>query len=292
MKHFLLISFLLLAQIELIAQKYFPIDTIGTSWNELKEYGSGKNNPEKWIESYYISGDTLIKTVKYFKIYKKTDTGNCYIGGFREKNKIVYYIGIDYWGFDTDTAVILYDFTKSINDEVLTGVWHKAIITGIDSIQISEIYRKRYSLSNGEKWIEGIGSTYGFLYPITNIPTKTYWHSELACSKKEDIVIYLNPNFSDCSTQILQSINELKNKVFLKLYPNPANRKNEVIIESGKALIDRIQVYNLNGQLLKTYSYKKADVLKINVSDYLSNIYILKVFDSNGNIYTVKLVIE
>jgi hypothetical protein len=291
MKQFLLIGFLLLAQIELIAQKYFQIDTIGTSWNELKELGSEKPFYEKWIESYYVSGDTLIKSNKYFKVYKNTGIEAHYIGCFREKNKIVSYIGVDYFGFDTDTAIVLYDFNKGINDEVLTGVWHKDKIINIDSILVSEKYRKRYILSSGEKWIEGIGSTYGFFYPMTNIPT-TYWRSELACFKKDEIVIYLNPNFSDCTTQILQGINELKTELFFKIYPNPANRTNEIIIESEKISIDRIQVFSLSGQLLKTYNCKKAHEVKIITSDYSSNIYILRVYDSFGKVYTNKLIIE
>ena len=292
MKQFLLIGLLLLAQIELIAQKYFPLDTIGTSWNELKEYGSGKSDPEKWIESYFVSGDTLIKSLKFFKIYKKTETENHYIGCFREKNKIVSYIGIDYWGFNTDTVVVLYDFAKGIDEEVYTGAWHKARITGIDSIIISEKYRKRYTLSDGQKWIEGIGSTSGFFYPITNIPTKTYWYSELACFKKDENVIYLNPNFSDCTTLILQNINELKTELYFKIYPNPSNRKNEIIIESDKNSIDRIQVFSLSGQLLKTYNCGKVHEMKISTFDFSSSIYILKIVDSYGNVYTDKLIIE
>lgn len=292
MKQFLLIGILLLAQTELIGQKYFPIDTIGTSWNELKEYGSGKSDPEKWIENYYVSGDTMIKSTKYFKVYKKTDKGTRYTGCFREKNKIISYIGLDYWGFDTDTAVVLYDFTKGVNDEVHTGVWHKTKIIGIDSIIISEKYRKRYTLSDGEKWMEGIGSTSGFFYPITNIPTKTYWHSELACFKKNDNVMYLNPSFSDCTTQILQNIDELKKELFFKIYPNPVNRKNEIIIESEKTSIDKIQIFSLSGQLIKNYSCGKMNVVKINISDFSSNIYILRVWDTYGNVYTDKLIIE
>lgn len=292
MKQFLLIGILILAQIELVAQNYFPFDTVGTSWNELKEYGSGKSGPEKWIESYYVSGDTLIKTIKYFRVYKKTESKNYYVGCFREKNKIVSFIGTDYFGFKTDSAVVLYDFTKKIDDEVHTGVWHVSKITAIDSIKISENYRKRYTLSDGQKWIEGIGSTSGFFYPITLIPTKTYWYSELACFKKNEIVIYLNPNFSDCTTQIHQNISDLKEESHFKIYPNPSKIKNEVTIESENISIDRIEVISLSGQLLKTYNGGKVNKMIINTCGLLSNIYILKIVDSNGNSYTYKLVIE
>jgi len=112
---------------DLSAQKYYSFDTINISWNEIKEINGAMSPPNKIIESYFISGDTLIEDNAYFKIYRKSDNDSNYIGCFREKEKKIFYIGVDYFDFDTDSAILLYDFTKNVNDTVYTGTWHSII---------------------------------------------------------------------------------------------------------------------------------------------------------------------
>jgi hypothetical protein len=200
----ILIFFTLLFQTSLSAQKYYPFETSNVVWNELKEYGylkkTGDDCPlSKFIETYFISGDTTINDLKFYKIFIKVSDDSSYIGCFREENRKVYYQGVDYFGFDTDSVILLYDFNKQKNDTVYTGTWQRAIINGIDSILVGNSYRKRFQMNDGQSWIEGIGSNFGFLYPMTNIPT-IYWRSELICYKHNDSLLYKSPNYSDCNT--------------------------------------------------------------------------------------------
>ncbi len=184
-----------------IAQKYYPIDTSNVVWNELKESCSGNTYPPyKFIETYFISGDTIIDNLRFYKIYIRESNDSLYGGCFREEDKRIYYTGADYFGFEIDSVVLLYDFNKQKNDTLYTGTWHWVVIDDIDSILIGDSYRKRFQMNDGQYWIEGIGSTFGFLYPMTDMPTY-YWRSGLICYKHNDTLLYLSTNFVDCYTE-------------------------------------------------------------------------------------------
>ena len=144
--------------------------TEGISWLELKETGNDMDPPVETIEHYFIEGDTMISGQNYAKIYRYKNKPE-YIGCFRESGKKIYYTGMDYHFFETDSEILLYDFTKALGDTVYTLTSSYNTIESIDSILIGGSYRNRYYLHDGQQWIEGIGSTYGFLYPITDIPT-------------------------------------------------------------------------------------------------------------------------
>ncbi|MFW9989179.1 MAG: T9SS type A sorting domain-containing protein [Candidatus Odinarchaeota archaeon] len=203
---FISVLLITLLQIVLLAQEYYPFDTSNVVWNELKESSMGDTYPpNKIIETFYISGDTIIDNHRFHRIFIDGFNYSTYVGSFREENKKVYYIGVDYFGFESDSVVLLYDFSKHINDTIYTGTWHRVVIEDIDSILVGNAYRKKYHMDDGQCWIEGIGSTFGFLFPMTDIPTM-YWKSELICYKHNDSLLYLNPDYLDCFTEKKYSI--------------------------------------------------------------------------------------
>lgn len=272
------------------AQEYNPFDTTHISWNEF--YESGDWGPDNTLfSSYFISGDTIMENYKYFKIYTSSANDSIYVGAFREYNKVVLYNGLDYWSFNTDTSVVLYDFTKNVGDTVHTGTYHRSVIVEIDSISISEGYRKRYKMEDDQYWIEGIGSTRGFLFPITASPTM-YWHSELICFKYMENMIYLNPGFTDCTTSIVSSVNDLGTNNSIEIYPNPVERGRDIIIKSTKIPIAKIQFYNQLGTLLSSINCSKKNAVQINMADYEPGVYIALIFETNEEVIKRKIIIK
>ncbi len=271
--------------ISLSAQDYFKIDTVNISWNERVECGEP---PTSVILKYIITGDTIIDGLKYFKILETSNEVSKYIGCFREENKIVKYIGEDYWGFHSDTAVVLYDFNKTIGDTINTGTWHQNIIVAIDSVLIENTYRKQFSMKDGQKWIEGIGSTFGFRYPMTDIPA-CYWECELACFKKEENVIYLNPRFTDCET--LTNINNKEIILGLTVFPNPLANGEDLTIISTSGKIESIDIFSVSGVLVFSKSYEKSYKVIISTLGFKTGFFILKVVSENG-FNTKKIIIE
>lgn len=272
------------------AQEYSPFDTNHVSWNEF--YESGDWGPDNILfSSYFISGDTLIDNHKYFKIYTPSDKDSIYVGAFREYNKVVLYYGLDYWGFNTDTSVVLYDFTKNAGDTIHTGTYNQSVIVEIDSISISGGYRKRYKMEDDQYWIEGIGSTRGFLFPMTAIPTM-YWHSELICFKHMENMIYLNPGFIDCTTRIVSSVNDLGTNNSIEIFPNPVEIGRDIIIKSSIIPIAKIQFYNQLGTLLSSINCSKKNAVQINIADYEPGVYIVLIFETNEEVIIRKIIIK
>lgn len=269
-------------------QKYYPINTISSNWNEIEVMSYDFEVPFETIKGYYINGDTIIEGFEYFKIYENTNNMIYYMGCIRESNKKIYYKGKDYWGFETDSIVLLYDFTKTINDTIWTGTWHRNVIENIDSIIIENSYRKRYRMYDGQYWIEGIGSTKGFLYPMTEIPTLS-WYIELTCFKIENEIIYLNPNFIDCLTKKTSHILESNLKSQFKIYINQY-QPDYIVIKSNQSKIELIIIYDISGRPIKLINVEN-DYIEMNISNLSSEIFIIKIIDDKG-IVVSKLFIK
>ncbi|MBS4041204.1 MAG: T9SS type A sorting domain-containing protein [Flavobacteriales bacterium] len=84
--------------------------------------------------------------------------------------------------------------------------------------------------------------------------------------------------------------NTLSNQEFVTnqkkstLYPNPSN--NWIYVESETA-IQQLELYNLNGQLIKKSNHKQ-----VLVSDLPKGIYLLRIIDQNNYIQTEKVIVE
>ncbi len=288
MKNLLLITIIIASVISVNAQKYSPFDTTNINWNEFYET---EDTEHLSILGYFISGDTLILDDSYHKIFRASDFDTVYIGAFRESNKEIFYIGQDYWGFDTYTPVVLYDFTQNIGDTIHTGTFHRNIILDIDSIPVSEGHRKRFKMYDDQYWIEGIGSTRGFLYPITDIPTM-YWRSELICFKRNEDVIYLNPGFTDCTTRIVSSQFDVEVEDRVEIYPNPVEREGILSLQTYDSPIVGVRLYNQLGLLLSIANCNDKGKMQMDIGNYASGVYILLVFKSDQEIINMKVVIK
>jgi len=180
-------------------------------------------------EHYYgLTGDTIIDSKSYNKLYLLNDTtlsidlNDVYVGGFRQEEKKVWfrpYFPDDYYIYDFPQypkETLLYDFSKNKGDTI----WHNIIpneylfywqigdsisASIITSIDIDEQDRKIYNttqyvvfrdgdfaqLGRTDIWIEGIGSTQGLFWFLSQITLSGYPEFHLSCFKQGNKVKYV-----------------------------------------------------------------------------------------------------
>ena len=239
MRLLLVLYSVLTTAVILNAQEYVPFPTNDAQWNIYLEYGAHDLNPLVSILRYSLGGDTTLNSNSYKMILRELgDSLNPmteYIGALREEEMKIYYQGLDYLYNEhiNDSEILLYDFTKKVNDTIIhisESPHFISIIIDIDSVLIGSEYRKRYEINSStnylhqtEYWIEGIGSiTNGLLGHVTDIPTCCHYFWEHICYK-DQVVELVNPNFNSCYSdrRITNIINPIFNNSKLKVYPNP-----------------------------------------------------------------------
>ena len=117
MKKFLFPALLILFSTITFSQKYVPFPTENAEWHV--RYISMSYPPliyDTTLLKYSLRGDTLINSIVYKKVCRNvgTNTQPKYlgIGGLREQNKRIYYLGGDYLSHQGyDNEILLYDFT-------------------------------------------------------------------------------------------------------------------------------------------------------------------------------------
>ncbi|MEI6817714.1 MAG: T9SS type A sorting domain-containing protein [Bacteroidota bacterium] len=291
---------------------YHPFPDTGARW--------GGNN--WWNNQYcqcivtdehtlFMDGDTIIGSFHYQKLlqsgYKTAYLYpywccayvNTYKGAIRQdtlQKKIYINVG------NQDT--LLYDFNLSLGDTLSFVAYNSNqdtnIVTNIDSIQIENNYRKRFNISvlhrhnnlldsNYVSLIEGIGSTYGLLDPIT-----PYFESgsSLECFSLNSQTLY--PDTSTfCNINVgIPSIN-LENGIIL-LSPNPFSTQATLTFqgiknENNKSLF----VYNLLGQDVQNIFVGNNNEVIIHRNNLPSGMYFYKLMDDNKTVLGMgKMMVE
>jgi hypothetical protein len=205
-----IVFMLLVLSIGINAQKYIPFPTENAQWNVFYASSWEGSPMDTVLLRYSLLGDTIINNIQYKKLCRNigTDTQPIYrgIGGLREQDKRIYYVGESSYQFYNHEN-LLYDFSKSLGDTVWVDEWRPEkefrlisyIINKIDSIKIGTEYRKRYN----DRFIEGIGDVVGgLLRVITPIPTcidcQQEW--EFVCFSQNGESVYKNPAFVGCNS--------------------------------------------------------------------------------------------
>lgn len=244
--------------------KYFPFPVENANWNIYLISGCNNDaSADTFLLRYTLSGDTVIQDIQYKRLCIETgDTLSPLtkpIGGIREADRKVYYIGEDFMGNSHEEEMLLYDFTASVGDTIIHDTVSRfySVVEDIDSILIGEEYRKRYRVDNNSPYhnpdyvIEGIGSVVnGLLGHITEIPTcgEHYW--EHICFRENDTVKYVNPAFGECyPARLLTAVQNFDGDRNVYIYPNPVER--ELIIENNSNETDlSFKIINMFGVMI------------------------------------------
>lgn len=285
MKKLLVFSVIVIITLSAFSQN-FPIDTLNANWIERNEHGEGKDLTIEYFR-YYVDGDTIFNDQKFFKLYEEQDGRNAkYMGAFREVEGKVYYKGEDYWGPNTDTIVLLYDFTAEIGDTVYTGAWQAHIIQDVDSVMVDGQLRKRLRTWD-QDWIEGLGCINGFFYPTSDIPI-AYWKVWISCYYVAEEMIYHNPEFYDCytllGTQDFQVLDDIT------ILPNPVIKGQSIKVKN----IDNyaiVYLYDLSGRKLMIDEAVVDGSIEISTANLSEGLYIMQIESPKTRISS-KVIIE
>ncbi len=283
------------------SQSYFPFPDSNAIWSEVYSH----LQPEiTEAYQYGIQGDTLINSVLYHKIYYLNDTiyplvTGQYAGAMREDSlKRIYVIDCAYCENDAGSEMILYDFSKEINDTVFVGSFGMGplgyyVVEYFDSIMIDGNYRKTihfYGYEDMEYWIEGIGSTRGLFSPLMPVPTG-YSSWELICFNQDGMVRYLNPAYNTCFP-ILTGIEENKSEINLpRLSPNPVSNSGILDFSGSAVKYTRLIIFDGQGRRIRDLELNNSKSFVINGTEYKSGIYFYQLISDKMEIYSSKFLI-
>lgn len=182
MKKLQIILFLSFLTIHVWSGNEFSKDS--TLWI-VSDYENNCFQPDQWkisFSTYLLHGDTLIEGNNCKKLFWE----GSYCGAIKEEEKKVWYLGQNA-GEEETLKVLLYDFTKEKGDIVPfdytiffcnSDVWFTKEPQELTVTNVSYQYgRKIMTLSNGDVWIEGIGSIFGFWGIYLQHPTNGITHS-------------------------------------------------------------------------------------------------------------------
>ena len=215
----------------------------------------------------------------YYAPYGYTDY-YC-VGRMREEDGRLW-IAFD-GSFSEETLLV--DMNLEVGDEFLVTGYHVAHVVETSHENGRKVivfdYISPYWGGEPLKFIEGVGRN----YPIFE------WYDDIdrnyqSCKYDGDELVYStnNPLFEDCKYDNV-SVGELsdENKV-MKIFPNPA--RDRVEIEGVE--VSAVKVYNALGQLVKTV----RDTNEISVAGLAEGVYLLRIVDADGIVYTNKITIR
>jgi hypothetical protein len=157
-------------------------------------------------------------------------------------------------------------------------------------VQIGDVDRRKFwfgleydGLGNPrakETWVEGIGSDFGLLWS-GYYGVYDGWHC-LLCFHQYGELVWQNPEYNTC-TYPYDAVEENKDSE-IALYPNPV--RDRVVIEGIE--VAEVEVYNTLGQMVKTIQGTN----EISVADLPQGVYLLRIADAEGKVYTNKITIQ
>lgn len=242
--------------------------------------------------NYYLKGDTIINGHSYKQLFSKSLIWYRWPGSITPppccQGTITYNDTLHPIAFLRDTfqsvfyqdtlgspEALLYNFNLSVGDSLpVTYNNYDSTITivAIDSIPISNFYRKIFTLSNGANahyLLEGIGSDYGLIEPLWLIID---WSSNLECYGINDSMYYPSPG-PICTNGVgIQEPNSI-NDFGITIIPNPASHY--ISLETTNPIIhfDSFVIQNSINQTLITKSINRVAKFQVDVSDLSHGVY-------------------
>jgi len=279
------------------SQAYAPFPADSTVWRESFQQWDGPYLQENYQEFHFILGDTTLAGKEYSRLYRTSspplNISSAGLAGYmREENKRIYY-----WNGGLSNEVLLYDFNLGIGDTIYwdlsvinsanNDISSYGVVYDIDSVQITTgEYRKRFHFefgpaSYGSTVIEGIGSTYGLLYPNSS-PFES--RHDLICmsdvSTLSYALYYINST-DECLFPVVEIDETVQSTI--KVFPNPTNN---IINLSETVYRARVEIFSATGQ--KVLSMNDFTGSAINLKDLSAGFYLLSI--KGENMYLGKII--
>lgn len=261
-----------------------------TSWNVLlRDFPA---HIDEWTDSVYVAGDTSLNGYDYKKIRAQSwyDTSKQrYAGLLREDtiNGKVWYIAPYVPGGNEE---LIMDMTLSKGDSFFSP--RQGLMIGVDSVYYKN-NRKHVRFDYYETYtpidslvfemIEGIGTSYGVVYPDTNLRAQ----SLLLCSMKDSNREYMNSFYNGGCVGVTIGLPEVLKEAQIKVYPTPTKGVITIDMEDRERL-RTLCLYNVNGIKVKELFVLQRD---IDLSALPSGVYFL-VFGFESENVSKRIVIE
>lgn len=252
--------------------------------------------------AFAVAGDTLIGGIAYTNInsvHLGQITTNAFIQ-FREDT-----VQRKVFGLWNGQEHLVYDFSLAIGDtffvpQPLSGGEEFYIITSIDTVLVGNSMRKRFTFQGVETlpensfWIEGIGGGAG---PFMSHYVFESW-SVLRCFSDNDELLYSSPFpyppqyllqqypwYEYCDTSVV-GVDD-RNSATVHIYPNPASNLVRLDVSGTQAQIDRLEAFSALGNAM---NIARIDPHSINISDWPSGLYIVRILFSNRTFTNTKIL--
>ncbi len=293
----------------------------------LKSYSQGNeyfdNNPVWLINSvcgvpapcienenynYYVTGDTVVNSFTYKKIFRKGEGSiswlspppvapGCIAGNYsyttttvqyfvRSSGKQMYLIPLP------DTAeVLLYDFDLQVGDTLpltYNNSQNDISVASIDSIYTPYGYRKKFLLSPNSSWttflLEGIGHERGF---VEYVSTPFDCGFTLNCFSLNDTAYF--PVLGPTCELVLNTPPTIA-EAELSLVPNPFS--DETVLHLGAVVGDvDLLLFDVTGKIVWQTHAEQVDQIEINRKELSSGVYFYKLSSPNLPLRNGKMVI-
>lgn len=258
---------------------------------------------------YYLKGDTTIGNYSYHKVFKKEfgqlicpgPGASTYFGSNDTVHPVAYLRDtlkqIRQWNEFLNVDALLYNFDLNVGDTVPNSAYGFTIVDSIDSIPVSNYFRKRFKLSNPyctNYLYEGIGNFNGFLEPVVCINVSEDCSYTLTCYGFNDTAWYptVDALYPCIIPPIPLAIEEHKQPMpssEISIYPNPNNGKFEVVKNDLKFRESyTFEIYDIRGGLIfqSTTANKK---LEIDLTNQAKGIYFIKM--NHGETFLSKKIV-
>ncbi len=282
------------------AQSYYKFIDKNAEWAVRFRNRAGDVIQYPYLFSMYRFGNDTIVEQKQYSILsigfgtkyliREDNSGKVY---FRDNSNI-------YPNYKDTTEYLLYDFSLNVRDTIeityslreIYDSFCKLEVVEIGSVEVGGVFRKKMTLhkipftntglDDVHYWVEGIGSLFGPIYPLT-IPDGER-DFEFDCYKTDDISYGVC--YCDGDTNIQHQLQEDE----ILFYPNPViNTSQFVFPENGVAYT--IEIYNSIGD--KMFHYQANNTMVINKSSFDVGVYFYKVSNEKvGLIKRGKIIIQ
>ena len=245
----------------------------GQTWYIMGEYIWSPPHPQgTYEETHYQAEDVTISGMEYHTIYIQGQ--GVLLGAYRNEDNQVYYCKWNGSAYDDET--LLYDYDLEEGDYFNDEDEHPMMVTEVSTItDHNGVSRKKLTFSflgledETEYWIQGVGSSKGFVNSGNYTPTPDGAIFHLLCYHVGENLIYTNPVYNNCDVDEIEEVN-MENNV--SIYPNPAKDVIKLLSDSNLH-ITNIEIIDLTGRIvLSTGKTDDIDIAELPEGQYFVRI--------------------